>query len=91
MNVPNLLFDIHPLHILCLIQLAIIIQRRPLPPRLFLLTDDRLACHTIEYIRALRCKPFEIGGYVRGGEIGGLGARVGFETLFFPPGVEEFN
>jgi hypothetical protein len=91
MNIPNLLLNIHPLHILGLFQLPIIIQRRPLPPRLLLLADNRLTCHTVENIRTLRGKPLEISCYVGGGEVGGLGAGVGFEALFFPAGVEEFD
>lgn len=91
MNLLYLFLNIHPLHILRLIQLPVITQRRPLPPGLLLLTNNRLPSHPIENVRPLRGKPLEVGGYVRGGEVGCLGAGVGFQSLFFPTGVQEFD
>lgn len=94
MNLPNLLIDIHPLpplHLLALLQLAIVIQRRLLPPRGLLFADDGLSGDTVENIAALRCKPLEIGCNVAGREIGRRLPKLGLESLFFPAGVEEFN
>jgi hypothetical protein len=94
MDLPYLLLDIHPLHplqILALFQLPIIARRRLLPPRRLLLADDRLARYPVKDIAALGRQAFEIGGYVRGGEVGGGLAEVGFGALFFPAGIKEFD
>lgn len=67
MDASNLLFDIHnlhPLHFFALIQLPIIAQRRPLPPRSLLFTDDWLASHTVEDVTALGSEALEVGGYI---------------------------
>ena len=68
MDPPNLLLNVHnlhPLHLFALVQLSIIAQRCPLPPRSLLLADDGLASHTVEDITALRSEALEIGGYIR--------------------------
>lgn len=94
MNLPYLLLYIHALHplqILALFQLPIIARRRLLPPRGLLVADDRLARYPVKHITALGSKAFEVGGYIRGGEVGGGLAQVGFGALFLPAGVEEFD
>lgn len=94
MDAPNLLLNIHnlhPLHLFALVQLPIIAQRCPLPPRSLLFADDGLASHTVENITALRSETLEIGGYIGSGEIGCRGAEIGFLTLLLPARVEEFD
>ena len=94
MNLPNLLLNIHPLHplhILALVQLPIITHCRPLPPLLLFLAYHRLPRYAVEDIGALRRETLEISCYVGGGEIGCLGAEVGFLTLFFPSGIQELD
>lgn len=94
MDAPNLLLNIHnlhPLHFFALIQLSIIAQRCPLPPRSLLFADDKLASHTIEDVTALRSETLEIGGYIGSGEIGCRGAEIGFLTLLLPARIEEFD
>jgi len=74
MNLPNLLLNIHPLHplhLLALVQLPIITRRGLLSPRLLLLADDRLARHAIKDIGTLRGETFQVGGYIRGRQVGG--------------------
>ena len=65
MDASNLLLDIHnlhPLHFFALIQLPVIAQRCPLPPRSLLLADDWLASHTVEDVTTLRSEALEVGG-----------------------------
>lgn len=93
-NLPDLLIDIHPLpplHLLALLQLPVIAQRRFLPPRGLLFADDWLSSHPVEDIAALRRQPFEVRCDVAGGEVGGGLSLVGLEALFFPSRVEEFD
>lgn len=60
----NLLLNIHNLHFFALVQLPIIAQSRPLPPRSLLFADDWLASHTIEDVTALGSEALEVGGYI---------------------------
>lgn len=74
MNLPNLLFDIHPLHplhLLPFVQLAIVTRCCLLPPRLLLLANNRQAGHTIKDIGALRGETLQVGGHVGSRQIGG--------------------
>lgn len=94
MDLPNLLVDIHPLpplHLFALLQLAVVIQRRLLPPRGLLFADDGLSGDTVEYIAPLRRQSLEIGCHVAGREVGRRLPKLRLESLFFPAGVEEFN
>lgn len=67
MDASNLLLNIHTLHPLqffALIQLPIIAQRCPFPPRSLLFADDWLASHTVEDITALGSEALEVGRYI---------------------------
>ena len=67
------------------------LQRSPLAPRRLLLANDRLARHAVEDVGALGRQPLEVRGYVRGRQVGGRLAGVGFLALFFPARVEELD
>ena len=74
MNLPDLLFDIHPLHsfhILALLQLPVIARRRLFPTRCLLLANHGLPCHAVEYIATLRSEPLEIGSHIARRQVGG--------------------
>ena len=69
MDASNLLLNIHnlhPLHFFALVQLPIIAQRCPLPPRSLLFADDWLTSHTVEDVTSLGSEALEISGYVGG-------------------------
>ena len=69
MDASNLLLnvhDLHPLHFFALIQLPIIAQCCPLPPRSLLFTNDWLTGHTVEDVTSLGSEALEIGGHVGG-------------------------
>ena len=77
MNMPNLLIDIQPLSsrrsrnpVLRRTRPIITSQRGALPPRGFLLADDRLASHTVEDVATLGGEAFEVCRYVAGREVG---------------------
>ncbi len=95
MNSTDLLLDIDILHhvqpaIALLNRLPIIARRRLLPSSEFLLRDG-LAGDAVEQIAPLARQPFEVVGYVLGGEVGGGKSAIGFCLLLLPPYVEEFN
>lgn len=67
MNLPDLLFDIHPLHslqILTLFQLPIITCRRLFSARCLLLANHGLPCHAIKYVAPLGAESLEIGSHI---------------------------
>jgi hypothetical protein len=95
MNLPDLLLNIHVLHLrqprcVFALRLPIIARCGLLPSRCFLLSNG-LAGHAVEDVAALRGEALEVIGDFRGGEVGSGVSRFGFGSLFLPARVKHFD